>query len=55
MLFAAGTAASMALVSIGWARLLVTRPVARRMIAMTPLFASMALVYGAFYGVTSLS
>ncbi|MEA2386739.1 MAG: hypothetical protein QOJ22_913, partial [Thermoleophilaceae bacterium] len=55
VLFAAATAASMALVSVAWARLLVTGAVARRLIALTPLFGATGLLYGAFYGVTALS
>lgn len=55
VVFAAASAASMALVSIGWARLLVSDLVARRLAALTPVFGATGLVYGAFYGLTALS
>jgi ABC-type nickel/cobalt efflux system permease component RcnA len=55
VVFAAASAASMALVSIGWARLLVSDLVARRLVALTPVFGATGLVYGAFYGLTALS
>jgi sulfite exporter TauE/SafE len=55
VLFAAATAISMALVSVAWARLLVSGAVARRLFALTPLLGATGLVYGAFYGLTALS
>ena len=55
VLFATASAASMALVSIAWARLLVSDVVARRLVALTPLYGGTGVVYGTFYGLTALS
>ena len=55
VLFAAGAATSMALVSMAWARLLVSDVVARRLVALTPLFGATGVLYGTFYGFTALS
>jgi sulfite exporter TauE/SafE len=55
VLFAAASAASMALVSVGWARLLVSDVVARRLVALTPVLGATGLVYGAVYGLAALS
>ena len=50
LLFAAGSAASMALVSAGWGRLLVTGAVERRLVALAPVFGTASLAFGAWYG-----
>ena len=55
VLFAAATAGSMALVSIAWARLLLSGVVARRLVALTPVFGASGLLYGAFYGLSAFS
>ncbi len=55
VLFAAASAGSMALVSIAWARLLVSGVVARRLVALAPVFGATGLLYGALYGLAALA
>lgn len=53
-LFAAGTAASMALVSCAFGYALVSRPVTRRLIALVPLFGALSLLFGVWYALGAL-
>jgi len=55
LLFAAGTAISMALVSAAWGRLLVSRAVERRLSALAPVFGSFGLAFGCWYGLGALA
>jgi cytochrome c biogenesis protein CcdA len=50
LLFAAGTALSMALVSAAWGRLLVSSAVERRLAVLAPVFGASSLVFGCWYG-----
>jgi ABC-type nickel/cobalt efflux system permease component RcnA len=50
LLFAAGTAVTMALVSAAWGRLLASRAVERRLATLIPLFATAGLLFGCWYG-----
>jgi ABC-type nickel/cobalt efflux system permease component RcnA len=54
LLFAAGTAVSMALVSAAWGRLLITQAVERRLEALVPVFGSASLAFGCWYGLGAL-
>ena len=49
-LFAAGTAASMALVSAAWGRLLVSPVVERRLSLLAPSLGAVSLLFGCWYG-----
>jgi len=53
LLFAAGTAVSMALVSAGWGRLLVSHAVERRLSRLAPAFGTLSLLFGCWYGATA--
>ena len=53
-LFAAGTAISMALVSAGWGRLLVSGAVERRLAVLAPAFGTASLAFGCWYGAGAL-
>jgi ABC-type nickel/cobalt efflux system permease component RcnA len=53
LLFAAGTAVSMALVSAGWGRLLVSHAVERRLSLLAPAFGTLSLLFGCWYGATA--
>jgi ABC-type nickel/cobalt efflux system permease component RcnA len=55
LLFAAGTAVTMALVSAAWGRLLVTSAVERRIALLAPVFGSAGLVFGCWYGLGALA
>jgi len=50
VLFAAGTALSMAAVSAAWGRLLVSRAVERRLGLLAPAFGTLSLLFGCWYG-----
>jgi ABC-type nickel/cobalt efflux system permease component RcnA len=50
VLFAAGTAISMALVSAGWGRLLLSGVVERRLAVLVPCFGTAGLAFGCWYG-----
>jgi cytochrome c biogenesis protein CcdA len=50
LLFAAGTALSMALVSALWGRLLVSHAVERRLSLLAPAFGTLSLAFGCWYG-----
>jgi ABC-type nickel/cobalt efflux system permease component RcnA len=50
LLFAAGTAITMALVSAAWGRLLTSRAIERRLTTLVPLFATAGLLFGCWYG-----
>jgi ABC-type nickel/cobalt efflux system permease component RcnA len=54
VLFASATALSMALVSVGFGRALATGPARRRRATLTPGFAALALVFGAWYALGAL-
>jgi cytochrome c biogenesis protein CcdA len=54
LLFAAGTALSMALVSAAWGRVLVSDAVARRLDALAPVFGTASLAFGCWYGLGAL-
>jgi cytochrome c biogenesis protein CcdA len=54
LLFAAGTALSMALVSAAWGRLLVSSAVERRLALLAPAFGSASLAFGCWYGAGAL-
>jgi len=53
-LFATGTAISMALVSAGWGRLLVSGAVERRLAVLAPAFGTASLAFGCWYGAGAL-
>jgi hypothetical protein len=55
VLFAAATAASMALVSTAWGLALSRAAVARRLTALAPVFGTMSLAFGVWYGATALA
>jgi len=50
LLFAAGTAVSMAIVSAGWGRLLVTNALDERLAVLAPVFGTASLAFGCWYG-----
>ena len=54
LLFATGTALSMALVSAAWGRLLVSGTVERRLAVLAPAFGSASLAFGCWYGLGAL-
>jgi cytochrome c biogenesis protein CcdA len=54
LLFAAGTALSMALASAAWGRLLVVGAVERRLAVLAPVFGSAGLAFGCWYGLGAL-
>jgi ABC-type nickel/cobalt efflux system permease component RcnA len=54
VLFASATALSMALVSVGFGRALATGPARRRRATLTPGFAALALLFGAWYALGAL-
>ena len=49
LLFAAGTAISMACVSAAWGRLLVSSAVERRLVLLAPAFGTVSLAFGCWY------
>jgi ABC-type nickel/cobalt efflux system permease component RcnA len=49
LLFAVGTALSMALVSAAWGRLLITGAVERRLAVLAPVFGTASLLFGCWY------
>ena len=53
LLFAAGTALSMAVVSAGWGRLLASRALERRLGLLAPVFGTLSLLFGCWYGATA--
>jgi ABC-type nickel/cobalt efflux system permease component RcnA len=55
LLFAAGTALSMACVSAAWGRLLVSSAVERRLAALAPVFGTAGLAFGCWYGLGALA
>jgi ABC-type nickel/cobalt efflux system permease component RcnA len=55
LLFAAGTALSMAFVSAAWGRVLVSRAVERRLALLAPVFGTTSLAFGCWYGLGALS
>jgi cytochrome c biogenesis protein CcdA len=55
LLFAAGTAVSMAFVSAAWGRLLVSSPVERRLAVLAPVFGAASLAFGCWYGLGALA
>jgi ABC-type nickel/cobalt efflux system permease component RcnA len=54
LLFAAGTAASMALVSAAWGRLLLSSALERRLALLAPVFGTASLAFGCWYGLGAL-
>jgi ABC-type nickel/cobalt efflux system permease component RcnA len=54
LLFAAGTALSMALVSAAWGRLLISSAVERRLALLAPAFGTASLAFGCWYGAGAL-
>ena len=50
LLFAVGTALSMATASAAWGRLLVSSAVERRLAALVPVFGTASLLFGCWYG-----
>ena len=50
LLFAAGTALSMAAASACWGRLLVSPAVERRLARLAPAFGALSLLFGCWYG-----
>lgn len=54
LLFAAGTALSMTLVSAAWGRMLVSPAVERRLTAINPIFGMASLAFGCWYAVGAL-
>jgi hypothetical protein len=54
LLFAAGTALSMAIVSAAWGRLLVSSVVERRLALLAPAFGTASLAFGCWYGAGAL-
>jgi ABC-type nickel/cobalt efflux system permease component RcnA len=55
VLFAGATALSMAAVSAAWGGALATGPVARRMVALAPVFGTLSLLFGVWYGAGALA
>ncbi len=53
LLFAAGTALSMALVSAGWGRLLAGRALEQRLGLLAPVLGTLSLLFGCWYGATA--
>jgi cytochrome c biogenesis protein CcdA len=53
LLFAAGTASSMALVSAGWRRLLASHAVEHHLSLLTPAFGPLGLLFGCWSGATA--
>jgi ABC-type nickel/cobalt efflux system permease component RcnA len=54
LLFAAGTALSMAFVSAAWGRLLVSSAVERRLAVLAPVFGTISLAFGCWYGLLAV-
>jgi ABC-type nickel/cobalt efflux system permease component RcnA len=54
LLFAAGTAFSMAFVSAAWGRLLVSSAVERRLAVLAPVFGTVSLLFGCWYAVLAV-
>ena len=54
VLFAGGTAASMALVSAAFGYALARPPIASRVSSLVPLLAFVSLVFGAWYALTAI-
>jgi ABC-type nickel/cobalt efflux system permease component RcnA len=55
VLFAAGTALSMALVSAAWGRLLISGAIERRLGLLAPAFGTASLTFGCWYGLGALT
>lgn len=53
LIFASGTALSMALVSAAWGRLLVTSALEGRLAILAPVFGTASLAFGCWYGLSA--